>query len=210
MTNTEIKRIYKNHLKDVLPSGFILKGGILYNKDINELLVGFCFEKSGFHKDGVYVWSFVMPLYVEKEDLSLTFGKRMEIKKNGGVWRLKNNSDIDKTISELKSLMKKELKAFLSKIKTSEDFYDYFKNKKVKNIRIKEALVYSAIHSDNKKGKKLISEFIKELQKEDLEIGWIKSILEAMVYLEKEYENKNDLNVFFNKNIEQTKLNLKL
>ncbi|WP_420552292.1 hypothetical protein [Tenacibaculum aiptasiae] len=210
MTNTEIKRIYENHLKDVFPNSFILKEGVLYNKDINELLVGFCFEKSGFHKDEVYVWSFVMPLYVENEDLSLTLGKRMEIKKNGGVWHLKNNSDIDKTISELKSLIKKELKGFLSKIKTSEDLYDYFKNKKVKNIRIKEALVYSAIHSDNKKGKKILSGFIKELKKEDLEIGWIKSILENMVYLEKEYENKNDLNVFFNKNIEQTKLNLKL
>lgn len=210
MTNTDIKRIYKNHLEDIFPSNFILKGDILYNRDIDNLLVGFCFEKSGFHKEGVYILPFVQPLYILDEDINLTFGTRIKSRRNGDLWHLKNNIDIDKTLSELKPLMKKELKNFLLKIKNSEDFYNYFKNKKVKNIRIKEALVYSAVHSDNKKGKILISEFIKELKKEDLEIDWIKGILEDMLYLEKEYDNRDTLNILFNENLEQTRLNLKL
>ncbi len=210
MTNTDIKRIYKNHLEDIFPSNFILKGDILYNRDIDNLLVGFCFEKSGFQKEGVYILPFVQPLYILDEDVNLTFGTRIKSRRNVDLWHLKNNIDIDKTLSELKPLMKKELKNFLLKIKNSEDFYNYFKNKKVKNIRIKEALVYSAVHSDNKKGKILISEFIKELKKEDLEIDWIKGILEDMLYLEKEYDNRDALNILFNKNLEQTRLNLKL
>ena len=106
--------------------------------------------------------------------------------------------------------MNKEVKVFLSKVTTPSAFYEHFKNKKIKNIRTKEALVYSAIYAEDKKSKEILKNFIDELRKEDLDIGWVKDVLQNVTTLKVLLEKDNDLRVLFNKNIDLTKSRLKL
>lgn len=210
MTNTEIKKIYNRHLSETIPLDFKLDKGILYKSPVKDTLVGFCFEKSGFNKDCVYISAFVQPLYVESDCIVLTFGKRLKSKKNGELWHLKNNPEIDKAISELKPLMQKEIENFFPKVETPNDFYQYYKSKEVKNIRINEALVYSAIYSMNGHSKQILRNFIKELVKEDLEIGWIKNIFLKAIELERIIDDDHKVKSYLAKNISKTKSNLGL
>src|SRR5690606_902837 len=177
MTNADIKRIYSNHMAKVMPSNFKLNKGILYETPVSEVLKGFCFERSPSENESLYIWSFVMPLYVEKENISLTFGKRLKNPEGKELWHLKNNPIIDSTIAGLVSLMYDEIENFFPKVETPDDFYQFYKSKEVKNIRINEALVYSAVYSKNGHSKEILRNFITELEAEDLEIGWIKNVL---------------------------------
>lgn len=208
MTNTDIKKIYNSHLAKVIPPEFELDKGILYKTPVNDILVGFCFEKSSSEKESLYVWSFAMPLYLEKDNISLTFGRRLKDSKGNELWRLKNSQSIDKSIAELASLMYDEIESFFPAVETPESFYQFYKDKEVKNIRINEALVYSAIYSKNNRSQELLKDFIAELEKEDLEIGWIKNVLLKAKELEKTIDDDHKVRGYLSKNISETKSNL--
>lgn len=210
MTNTEIKKIYDRYLSDEIPSDFKLDKGILYKSPVKDVLVGFCFERSSSEKESLYVWSFAMPLYIEKEDLSLTFGHRLRNKKNQDLWHLKNNPSIDKVVKDLIALMEKEIENFFPKVEKPNDFFEYYRNEKVKNIRINEALTYSAIYSERKESKELLESFINELKNEDLEIGWINSVLQNATNMKELLQSGDGVSTLFDKNIELTKTHLKV
>tara|TARA_R110002020_G_scaffold419049_1_gene628272 strand:+ start:439 stop:1071 length:633 start_codon:yes stop_codon:yes gene_type:complete len=210
MTNTDIKKIYNNYLAKVIPPDFELDKGILYKTPVNEILVGFCFEKSSSEKESLYVWSFAMPLYIEKDNISLTFGQRLKDSKGNELWHLKNNQSIDKAIARLASLMYDEIESFFPVVETPENFYRFYKDKGVKNIRINEALVYSAIYSKSNRAKEIMKDFIAELEEEDLEIGWIKNVLLKAKELEKMIDDNHKAKAYLSKNISETKSNLSL
>lgn len=210
MTNTEIKKIYDRYISEEIPSDFKLDKGILYKSPVKDVLVGFCFEKSGFNKECVYVSVFAQPLYIESDCIVLTFGHRLKNKKNGELWHLKNNPNIDKVVKDLVALMEKEIQDFFPKVQTANDFFKYYKDKKVKNIRIKEALTYSAIYSERKESKELLESFINELKNEDLEIGWINSVLQNATNMKELLQSGVGVSTLFDKNIELTKTHLKV
>lgn len=210
MTNTDIKKIYNNYLAKVIPPDFELDKGILYKTPVNEILVGFCFEKSSSEKESLYIWSFAMPLYIEKDIISLTFGQRLKDSKGNELWHLKNNQSIDKAIAGLASLMYDEIESFFPAVETPESFYRFYKDKEVKNIRIKEALVYSVIYSKNNRANELLKDFIAELEEEDLEIGWIRNVLLRAKELEKIIDDEDKFKAYLSKNISETKSNLGL
>lgn len=210
MTNTEIKKIYNRYLSDKISSDFKLDKGVLYKSPVKDILIGFCFEKSSSEKESLYVWSFAMPLYIEKEDLSLTFGHRLKNKKNQELWHLKNNPNIDKVIKDLLILMEEEIKNFFPKIEKPKDFFEYYKNEKVKNIRIKEALTYSAIYAEQKESKEILENFINELKNEDLDIDWINGVLQNVTSIKELLQKGSNVNALLNKNIELTKSHLKV
>lgn len=210
MTNTEIKRIYDRYLSDEISSNFKLDKGVLYKNPVKDILVGFCFERSSSEKESLYVWSFAMPLYIEKEDLSLTFGHRLRNKKNEELWHFKNNPKVDGVIKDLIALMQKEIKHFFPRVEKPNDFFEFYKNEKVKNIRIKEALTYSAVYAKRKESKELLEILTNELKNEDLDIGWIRGVLQNVTDLKEFLKKDNNVNTLLNKNIELTKSNLKI
>lgn len=210
MTNTDISRLYKNYLSKVIPLDFKLDKGILYKTSVNNILVGFCFERSSSEKESLYVWSFAMPLYLMKEDLSLTFGQRLKRGKNEELWHFKNNPQIDKTLKSLTLLMQKEIKDFFPKVETPKDFFEFYKDSEVKNVRIKEALVYSGVYAKHPQSKELLKSFTEELENEDLTIQWIKDVLQNSLHLQEVLDKNGDVDTLLNQNIKMTKSHLKI
>lgn len=205
MTNTEIKKLVNTSFKTFVENKFTLHKDILYREPLNNMLVGFCFEKSSFHKDSLYVWSFVQPIYVPNENINLTFGKRIRNEQ----WQIKNNPKFDKDIKKLSNLMSNEVTTFLNEIDTPLKFYNYYQDKSV-NLRMLESVVYSAIYTKQKDIKILLNNFIDILKKEDLSIKWIEELLNQMVSLNKIIDDDNKINALIKNNIEFTKSNLKL
>src|SRR5690606_32289028 len=120
-----------------------------------------------------------------------------------------NNSKFDKDIKELSSLMNNEFVDFLSKVDTPLKFYKFYGDKCV-NLRMIEAVIYSAIYTKQKDVKLLINNFIDLLKKEDLSIKWIEELLNQMISLNEIIDDDDKINSLINRNIEFTKSNLKL
>jgi hypothetical protein len=71
-------------LRKLLPHlpGFAVKGRLLFLCPIHHLLRGLSLSPSGFDKSTFYVECFIQPLYVPKEYIVLSVGKRL----GGGGW----------------------------------------------------------------------------------------------------------------------------
>jgi hypothetical protein len=205
MTNTDLRKIVDQHFFSLISDEFKLKGNILYQIPLSDFAIGFCFEKSKNEKDSVYVWSFIQPLYVPNDSIILSFGKRLGNK----LWTLKGNKVLKSELDELSSLMRTELDDFFIKINSIPKFYNYFEHE-CKNLRMIEALVYSAIYCKNEEAELIVDNFINTLEHENLSIKWISDIFEEMKYLKSILVDKNKLDNLFKKNVEYTKANIGL
>ncbi|WP_410220749.1 hypothetical protein [Pedobacter sp.] len=202
MTNSDLKKTVNTNFKNI-GDNFKLKESIFYKIPALDFLIGFCFEKSKNENDSLYVWSFIQPLYVPNDSISLSFGRRL----NDKLWKLKGINSSKEELAELHALMVNENDNFFEQVDSVKKFYDHFENSG-KNLRMIEALVYSAIYSQNVDAEMIIDNFISTLRKENLSIAWIGKILEQMEYLKSIIADKELLENLFNKNIEYTKRNL--
>ena len=76
MRQKTVERLAKNHLLTHLP-GYEVARGIIHATPITDVLRGFAFESSAFDSDVAYVWAFAQPLYVPRDSLVFTFGRRL-------------------------------------------------------------------------------------------------------------------------------------
>ena len=205
MTSNEIKKIIEKNFESIIPENFRIKNNIFYYVPIIDFVKGFCFEKSKNEENSLYVWSFVQPLFVPNDTISLSFGKRL----GNRLWTLKGNDVIQSDIIDLSILMKNEVVNFFADIDSNNKFYNFYENE-CKNIRMVEALVYSAIYSQNKNAELILNNFINNLQNEDLSIKWIGTILQKMQHLKLILNDKDKLDTLFKANIKYTKVNIGL
>lgn len=59
------------------PASWAFRNKLAYRQPVGWVLLGVFGEGSGFRRDEVYIWSLVMPLYVESEHLVLSYSKRV-------------------------------------------------------------------------------------------------------------------------------------
>jgi len=202
MKDTVIKKIAKRFLEEIPDQNFLFRKNVIYKFPINDILLGFCFEKSGFNKDGGYVSVFAQPLYVKSDSITLSFGKRLK-GINGELWQLDNNPNLENTINELLSLMKNSVQDYLRYIDEVVKFYNYYHDK-TSNIRMIQAITYSAIYSNISDSEIILDSYIDTLQKQDLSIKWIKNLLEESLYLKSIFFDKEAINRLFINNREAT------
>lgn len=205
MTNTELKKIKDKYFDKLIFENFKLKGNILYKFPLNDLVVGFCFEKSASVKGGIYVWSFVQPLYLPNDSIILTFGRRLENK----LWELKDANNFEVTMNKLLLSIKNEIENFVVKVDSAEKFYNYYSNK-CENLRMTQGVVYSAVYLKNSESELLLNNYIKILKEQNLMIKWINSLLIEAEYLKSIFSDRNEIDSFFNSKIDYTKSNLNL
>lgn len=202
MTNIEIKRFVMKHLQEITSLGFYFQKNILFKED-NDIIIGFCLEKSGVQKDSLYIWSFSQPLYVLAEDINLSFGRRLRKE----AWQIKGNSNLDNDALLMIQLMRDELNGYLNQVNNPDKFYQCFNDKCV-NLRMLEAVVYSALKSNNNQSEDILSNYINILKQEDLSINWISRLLENAEELMQSLSNSDSVKFLLDKNIEITKNNL--
>jgi len=204
MKNIAVERVVKRYLQAfIINDDFIFSNNLLYKSPLEDILAGFCFEKSGLNKDGVYVWCFVQPLYLKSEHIILSYGKRLKGTR-GELWLLKNNTNLEETIEELIPLMKDAIDVFLNNVDTPSKFYNYYQDKLV-NLRMAEAVTYSAIYSKNKDSKLILENYINILENENIEVDWVKNLLDVAKGLKLIIGNDEAIQNLFQKNIIETK-----
>jgi hypothetical protein len=89
MKGKDAERLSRKYILPHLP-GFAANKSLLYRAPIGELLCAFCFEPSGFDRNGFYLWVFVQPLYVPESDIVFTFGNRL-----GFGWELTKETEAE-------------------------------------------------------------------------------------------------------------------
>lgn len=203
MKDSVIKKIVQQSFKPILNQNFRLYKNIIYQYPLNNILLGFCFDKSGFNKDCVYISVFAQPLYINADNIILSFGNRLK-GKDGNLWQLENNPNLEEILSELLLLMKDVIDDFLNKVNTPSRFYNYYQDKLV-NIRMVEAVTYSAIYSKHKDSELILENYIKILQNENLEIDWVKNLLDVAKNLKLIIDDDEAIQNLFKKNIDETK-----
>lgn len=207
MKTIEIQRVLKKYFQKFMTDhSFTLEKDMLYSTNSQDMLLGFCFDKSGFVKEGVYVHVFVQPYYIKLDHVALSFGGRLE-GRDGDIWLFKNNPKMEATVSELIPLMEDAIGGFLNKVNTPLKFYDYYKDER-ESLRTIEAVVYSALYAKKSNAVSLVDNFIKKLKTEDLTIDWIKNILLEMEALKLILDENDKIEDFFKQNISFTKREL--
>lgn len=199
MNNTEIKKLVNISLRPIIEKGFTYKKNVLYMKPLEELLVGFYFEKSGFNKDSLYIWSFVQPLYVPNENIILTFGKRLREKE----WAIKNNPNLNSDLNLIRQLIEEEISSFITAVDTPIKFFKYYEDKCI-NLKMIESLVYTSLYIKHKDSQLILNKFIDHLKHQDLTINWVNELLNNMLFLKNIQDSKNKLDNLFKNNIEET------
>ena len=58
-------------------TSWAFRNKIAYRQPVGWVLLGVFGEGSGFHPNQVYIWTLVMPLYVESESLILSYSQRV-------------------------------------------------------------------------------------------------------------------------------------
>jgi len=70
---------WKRAVAPVLPdsTSWAFPNKLTYRRPVGWVLLGVLGEGSGFRRDQVYIWSVVMPLYIESEHLVLSYSRRV-------------------------------------------------------------------------------------------------------------------------------------
>jgi hypothetical protein len=75
ITAAQWKRAVAPVLPD--PTSWTFRNKIAYRRPVGWVLLGVFGEGSGWQRDQVYIWSLVMPLYVESKHLVLSYSQRV-------------------------------------------------------------------------------------------------------------------------------------
>lgn len=187
MTKKKLESIAKKY---IIPSlgNYKLHGEFIIKLPIKDIVTGFCLERSSVLDCG-YAWWFSQPLYVPYDLLHLTFGGRIEFGDGGQLWNF-TKEQIEQTMNLLTFKMK-GLQKKLALVEEPIDFYNYFKGEKENNLRIYEAVTYSACWTMQPSMQRDIEECINFILKEqNLSIPWIKTVLDNLRSIEALKDNE--------------------
>jgi hypothetical protein len=76
MRGKELEKFAKRYLLEGLP-GFAVRGNLIHEQPVGSMLRAIFFDSSAFSKTTIYPGVFVQPLYVPRDHLTLTYGRRL-------------------------------------------------------------------------------------------------------------------------------------
>ncbi|MBN1971953.1 MAG: hypothetical protein JW870_21555 [Candidatus Delongbacteria bacterium] len=195
MNNSELKKIINKTISGNKHFGFIHFKNLIIREPIKEILQGFCFEKSPHDKNGFYLWVFVQPIFIENDNIVLTFGKRIK-NKNGNEWWSINKENENYIIQNLNTVFENEGFNYLNQTGSLNKFFNYFRDCQT-NLRIMEAVSFTSFIIGNKDCYKENDTLINEIEENhDLGIKWKRDILDKL-YLIKNINDDSKLKQIF-------------
>ena len=209
MNTQEIQKLLiKPAIKQLKGDFRIVKGTFLVKYPIEDIITGFCFERSS-DKNDFYLWTFAQPLYQLDNIIYLSFGDRIKNKNRRESWSFMNTSSFNKnTIEELISALQNNL-GFVEKMRNPEKFFLHYEDrlKTISNWRSIETLVYTSFWLKKSNAKIDAVALVKYIEKnDDLSLDWVKQCRDSL----QELVNCDDPIAILQKNKEQTIKNLKL
>ena len=146
MTGKEFQRLIREYLLPKI-DGFAVKGGLLFETQIQYVLKGYCFEPSGWSRQDFYLTMLVQPLFVPKTGIVFSIGDRLN---PGMTISDENESEV---MAEVAKQIRKKGAPFLRRFDTLSDLtygvVKYHLNKH--DIYAPEMAAYGAILLGDKK-----------------------------------------------------------
>ncbi|MDN3583990.1 hypothetical protein [Mucilaginibacter flavus] len=177
MKSNLLKSLFNKHIKQHLSiTDLSCKNHLLYREVNTGLLKGFCFNSSGFAADQFEIVVFVMPLYVPKNFLALTFGYFLRSPNKRQWWQYEEGK-LEQLGQDLAVVINQADKDLLSKINNAQDFYNYYKKDRKNTFRFFEAVSYSSAYAGLPDSTEILKDclsFIK--RKEDLNNSYVQEV----------------------------------
>jgi hypothetical protein len=181
MTKKKLESIIKKNILNLLVGNYILTDTYVIKSPIEDIVIGFCFERSSTD-DGIYIWWFTQPLYIPDNTLHLTFGNRIRLPDKNELWNFGKNH-IDNTVNILMEELLIHDK-MINVLKVPSNFYEYYLETREKNIRIYEATIYTACWIGLSNVDEEIEVCLNFIQVNlNLSIPWIKKIFDNLSLL---------------------------
>jgi hypothetical protein len=207
MTQKKLENILRNYIISSLKGNFAIMDGYIIKLPIQDIVVGYYFEKSS-SANCIYIWWFTQPLYIPDDMLHLTFGNRIRTKNGSEMWDF-SNTLIDGTIKILLPELETH-KNLIDKLEMPRNFYDYYYENREKNIRIYEATTYTACWIGLLNMYEEIENCLRFIESNlSTSISWIKQISDNLNLLKKQM-NHDDILVILKDWKNNTAAKLKL
>jgi hypothetical protein len=173
MTLRELRNTISKSILPQLDDGFQASDTLIYKDEKTEILRGLFFEKSKAVKGSLYIYSFVMPLMIKKEDLSFNFGARIKNSNGTDLWDFKKEVRETSLRLLINSIEKQEL---LIDVFDSKSFINYYSSK-VSTVRDMEAITYCCCYADVNHFKLYLEKFIEFINENgNLTWAWVEKI----------------------------------
>lgn len=146
-------------------------GTIMAINPRGHLLSGLCFEPSGYIPDVLYITSFVMPLFVPCDHITLGLGERIRTIKNEELWDPRSKPVMTELLARINS-------SVISTIRINNELKGYVRNlekAKSANINNHESLGYAYVLSGDYPAAFRVFEGIKK--NADPTVLWQKALL---------------------------------
>jgi hypothetical protein len=186
MKGSYLRKLYKNYFSGQFPDGFIYRGHLIYHRQLEYILRGFCFEDSAFETNSFNLYVFVQPLFIPSTYLWFNFGIRLgqlSSKGNDFWWTITPDNEAD-IMSEVIGLMKGPGLKFLENIQNPGDLNKFYETKLIKTPRdytAHEALAYALVITQEYKAARKSLLRLEKLLKGEIEnnphINWLADIL---------------------------------
>ncbi|HET7118317.1 MAG TPA: hypothetical protein VFI29_17600 [Hanamia sp.] len=193
MKQKKLQVILGINIMNSLMHNYYFMNDFLIKQPIQDIVIGFCFERSST-KDERYVSWFTMPLYYPHKVIGLTFGNRIQLKDRGQIWDF-SDTQIENTAKDLlpQLLLYEET---INELEIPLNFYKAYHKKKQTNLRIYEAVTYTACWLELSTMHNEIESCIKFIENEnDTSVPWIKKILDNMKLLQAQKSKKEILSL---------------
>jgi hypothetical protein len=118
-----IERVAKLEILPHLPE-WAVRGKLIYMSGPNDILRGVCIDSSAFSASDVYVQLFAMPLYVPRDHLTFTYGKRLRDSSGWERWSVDPDFPVD-FVRDLLTALKADGLRFLEKFATPNGVLTY-------------------------------------------------------------------------------------
>lgn len=207
MKKKQVEKFANLHL---LPSllGFCVRGNLLFQAPVGNILKAFLFDSSGFSATTFHPQVFVQPLYILSEHLSLTPGKRFK-----GHWEFEPGNEIQLGQRLLNQIHEVGL-PFLRAHNTTEDLVRDAKADPAVDINphVRRMLAYSLLMlGRNDEGLDELDKTLSIINRSRETTPWERALFEEVGMIkEKLMRNPVDVVETLHAWTEQTRANLKL
>ncbi|MDN3583992.1 hypothetical protein [Mucilaginibacter flavus] len=177
MKSNLLKSLFNKHIKKHLKStDWKVKNHLLYAEITSGLLKGFYFNSSGFSADQFEIVTFVLPMYVPKDYVILSFGYFLP-NPIGRQWWNYTEDKLEQLGEDIANVVNQAEKSFLNKINNAADFYNHYKSNKKKEIPFFEAVSYSAVYGELAISDEELNGFISYLKKQkEIKFDWVQEV----------------------------------
>jgi hypothetical protein len=182
MTKNQLQKIVRKHILASLDN-YKLKNEYLVKMPIDDIVVGFCFERAYAENFG-YVWWFSLPTFLPNNSLHLTFGDRIKLDSGNELWDF-GPKEIGASTSKLIFFLR-DFQQKLFELQNPVNFYNYFVSSKEKNIRIYEAIAYAACWNGHENMLEEVNGCLNFISENlDTSIPWIKQVYDDLIRINK-------------------------